>query len=125
MGTRVLIGIMIGLIMWFLLPRSEAIPGDEIPEAPIELQGTWVTDVEAYQGRYMIIGAKELDLAFGAEAPEAFYPILSIHTQEGTDYTIYVLEYSDAEGQQLLEVHLSRNGDLRLRNPNDVVWRKR
>jgi hypothetical protein len=121
----VLIGIMIGLGLWTLLPQSDEIPGEELDEIPVELRGTWITDVEAYQGRFMEIGAKDLRLGFGSEAPDAYFPLISIHRRDEGGFSAYVLEYFDPEGQQLLELHMTYDGDLRLRNPSEVVWRKR
>ena len=124
-NRNLLAGILGGLILWSVFwGGDDPPPGDTLPAAPAELQGTWRTDAEAYADRFMAIRANDMVMGFGAEAPEAFLPLVAIRTWRGEGFNAYALDYGDPDGPQSMEVHVYPDGTLRLRNPDDVVWRR-
>ena len=83
-----------------------------------------MTENERYADRAFVIGADELQLHVG-DGIVSYHPIVSVRQDVEADHWVYQIAYSSADGDALLEVFLHADGILRLRNPNDVVWRRR
>ncbi len=92
---------------------------------PEELVGTWVTENPGYSDRAFVIDHDHIELHLGAEGGIQSHPILSIRALQTPDSWAYEVDYGTSEGERTLAVHLHPDGVLRLRNPADMVWRRK
>ncbi len=92
---------------------------------PEELVGMWVTEDPRYSGSALVIGFDHIELDPGEEGEIRSHPILSIRAVEGTDSWAYEITYGTSGGDRTIAVHLHPDGVLRLRNPADMVWRRK
>ena len=99
--------------------------GDVLAAPPEELVGTWVTENPGYSDRAFVIGYEHIELHLGEEGGIRSHPILSIRGVQGPDSWEYEIDYEGSGGETTLAVHLYPDGVLRLRNPADMVWRRK
>ena len=92
---------------------------------PEELVGTWVTEDPRYSGSALVIGFDHIELDPGEEGEMRSHPILSIRAVQGPDSWAYEIDYGTSGGDRTIAVHLHPDGVLRLRNPADMVWRRK
>ena len=92
---------------------------------PEELVGMWVTENPGYSDRAFVIDHDHIELHLGAEGGIQSHPILSIREVQTPDSWAYEIDYGTSEGERTLAVHLHPDGALRLRNPADMVWRRK
>ncbi len=92
---------------------------------PEELIGMWVTENRGYSDRAFVIGSDHIELHLGEEGGIRSHPILSIRAHETPDSWAYEIEYGTSEGERTMAVHLHPDGVLRLRNPANMVWRRK
>ena len=99
--------------------------GDVLDAPPEELLGMWVTENPGYSDRAFVIGYDHIELHLGEEGGIRSHPILLIRGVQGPDSWEYEIDYEGSGGETTLAVHLYPDGVLRLRNPADVVWRRK
>ena len=99
--------------------------GDVLAAPPEELVGMWVTENPGYSDRAFVIGYDHIELHLGEEGGIRSHPILLIRGVQGPDSWEYEIDYEGSEGETTLAVHLHPDGVLRLRNPADMVWRRK
>ena len=99
--------------------------GDVLAAPPEELVGTWVTENPGYSDRAFVIGYDHIELHLGEEGGIRSHPILLIRGVQGPDSWEYEIDYEGSGGEATLAVHLHPDGVLRLRNPADMVWRRK
>ena len=99
--------------------------GDVLAAPPEELVGTWVTENPGYSDRALVIGYDHIELHLGEEGGIQSHPILLIRGVQGPDNWEYEIDYEGSRGETTLAVHLYPDGVLRLRNPADMVWRRK
>ncbi len=92
---------------------------------PEELLGMWVTDNRGYSDRAFVIGSDHIELHLGEEGGIQSHPILLIRAAQGQDSWAYEIDYEISGGESTLAVRLHPDGVLRLRNPADMVWRRK
>ena len=92
---------------------------------PEELVGTWVTEDPRYSGSALVIDFDHIELDPGEEGEIRSHPILSIRAVQGPDSWAYEIDYGTSGGDRTMAVHLHPDGVLRLRNPADMVWRRK
>ena len=92
---------------------------------PEELVGTWATEDPRYSGSALVIGFDHIELDPGEEGEMRTHPLLSIRAVQGPDSWVYELTYGTSGGERTIAVHLHPDGVLRLRNPADMVWRRK
>ena len=92
---------------------------------PEELVGTWVTEDPRYSGSALVIGHDHIELDPGEEGESRSHPILSIRAVQGSDSWAYEIDYGSPGGDRTMAVNLHPDGVLRLRNPADMVWRRK
>ena len=94
-----------------------------LPGPPVGILGTWVTDDPRYADRAFIISSEtfELQLGDGLTSLGEIQTIRGVPMDEGWEYEI---NYASADGDQLFNFVVHPDGELRLRNPPDVVWRR-
>ena len=99
--------------------------GDVLDAPPEELVGMWVTENPGYSDRAFVIGYDHIELHLGEEGGIRSHPILLIRGVQGQDSWEYEIDYEGSGGEVTLAVHLYPDGVLRLRNPADMVWRRK
>ncbi len=92
---------------------------------PEELVGMWVTEDPGYSDRALVIGYDHIELHLGEEGGIQSDPILSIRAVQGPDRWTYEIDYESSVGDKTVVIHLHPDGVLRLRNPADMVWRRK
>ncbi len=92
---------------------------------PEELVGMWTTENRGYSDRAFVIGYEHIELHLGEEGEIRSHPILLIRGVQGPDNWEYEIDYEGSGGETTLAVHLYPDGVLRLRNPADMVWRRK
>ena len=92
---------------------------------PEELVGMWVTEDRRYPDRAFVIGHDHIELHLGEEGGIRSHPILSIRATQGLDSWAYEIDYESSGRETTLAVHLHPDGVLRLRNPANMVWRRK
>ena len=100
-------------------------PDDVLAAPPEELVGTWVTENPGYSDRALVIGYDHIELHLGEEGGIRSHPILLIRRVQSPDNWEYEIDYEGSGGETTLAVHLYPDGVLRLRNPADIVWRRK
>ena len=98
---------------------------DVLAAPPEELVGMWVTENPGYSDRALVIGYDHIELHLGEEGGIRSHPILLIRGVQGPDNWEYEIDYEGPGGETTLAVHLYPDGVLRLRNPADMVWRRK
>ncbi len=99
--------------------------GDLLDAPPEELVGTWVTENPGYSDRAFVIGYEHIELHLGEDGGIRSHPVLLIRGVQGPESWEYEIDYEGSGGETTLAVHLYPDGVLRLRNPADVVWRRK
>ncbi len=112
-----------GLALEIAVNRESS--GDVLAAPPEELVGTWVTENPGYSDRSFVIGYEHIELHLGEEGGIQSHPILLIRGVQGPDSWEFEIDYEGSGGETTLAVHLYRDGVLRLRNPADMVWRRK
>ena len=92
---------------------------------PEELVGMWVTENPRYLGSALVIGYDHIELHLGEKGGIRSHPIVSIRALQGPGSWAYEIDYGSPGGDPPLAVRLYPNGVLRLRNPADIVWRRK
>ena len=92
---------------------------------PEELVGMWTTGDRRYSGSALVIGSDHIELDPGEEGEIQSHPILSIRAVQGPDSWAYEIDYGSQGGKRTMAVHLHPDGVLRLKNPPDIVWRRK
>ncbi len=105
--------------------RSSGEDSTVLAAPPEELVGTWVTENPGYSDRALVIGHDRIELHLGEEGGIRSHPILLIRGVQGPDNWEYEIDYEGSGGETTLAVHLYPDGVLRLRNPADMVWRRK
>ena len=115
------------LVVAFLVVRAITAPDPSIlDEVPPSILGRWVTDDERYRDREFIILEEEFRLRVGS-APEDVraFPLREIYHFGEEAGTRFEIVYASADGDSSHEMTLLADGTVRLRNPPEVVWRRR
>ena len=99
--------------------------GDVLAAPPEELVGMWVTENPGYSDRAFVICYDHIELHLGEGGGIRSHPILLIRGVQGPDSWEYEIDYEGSGGEATLAVHLYPDGVLRLRNPADMVWRRK
>ncbi len=92
---------------------------------PEELVGMWVTENPRYSDTPFVIDYDHIELHLGEEAGIRSHPILSIRALETPDSWAYEIDYGTSDCERTMAVHLHSDGVLRLKNPADMVWRRK
>ena len=92
---------------------------------PEELVGMWVTENPGYADRALMIDYDHIELHLGEEGGIRSHPILLIRAVQGPDSWAYEIDYESAQGERTVAVQLHPDGVLRLRNPANMVWRRK
>ncbi len=131
-GARFKAAVLVAVVAIAVLALEIAVnrgpPGGEytvLAAPPEELVGTWDTENPRYADRAFVIGHDHIELHLGEEGGIRSHQILSIRGVEGSDSWAYEIDYLTPEGERTLGVHLHPDGVLRLRNPPDMVWRRK
>ena len=92
---------------------------------PEELVGTWATEDRLYAGSALVIGHDHIEIDPGELGGVRSHPILSIRAAQGPDSWAYEIDYGSSGDERTVAVNLHPDGVLRLRNPADMVWRRK
>lgn len=91
------------------------------------LLGTWKTEAEQYEDRFIEIGKKIITFGTGEDIPNTYY-IRGIdynRLNDADEYTIMCVNAEDTEFRFIFYFENHENGLLmRLNNPRQVVWTK-
>jgi hypothetical protein len=117
------LAVTVGLVAFLVLRGLWEGDTSILPGPPVGIWGTWVTDDLRYADRGFIISAEtfELKLGDGLTSLGELQTIRGVPVNEGWEYEI---NYTSPDGDQLFNFVVHPDGELRLRNPPDVVWRK-
>lgn len=121
---KALIGGAVAVVA-FVVIRALIGPDPAVVEGtPAEIVGTWETSDERYADRSFVIRDGEfwLQVALDSVVP---YAIDQIRRFERADHQEYELTYHTRDGAATQVFLLNPDGTLRLKNPPDVVWRRR
>lgn len=91
---------------------------------PAELAGLWEPSDSAYLGRTLELTPAAVILGLG-DGQRSTHPIRTVVERESVVTRVFDVRYATSSGLQSMEIHLHPDGTLRLRNPSDVVWRRR
>ncbi len=105
--------------------RSSGEDSTVLAAPPEELVGTWATEDPRYAGSALVIDHDRIELDPGEAGGIRSHPILSIRAVQGPDSWLYEITYGRSGGERTIAVHLHPDGVLRLRNPPDMVWRRK
>ncbi len=92
---------------------------------PEELVGMWVTENPGYSDRALVIDYDHIELHLGEAGGIRSHPILLIRAVQGPDSWAYEIDYESSQGERTVAFQLHPDGVLRLRNPADMVWRRK
>ena len=108
-----------------LMAREPAPPGNEALEPPPEALGRWTTGDARYADRSITVSRTSVSLGLGPGVPPDEGSITAVRCwREGPDLVVH-LEYTNVEGEQLVELILTGADRMHLRNPSEVVWSRR
>lgn len=117
-------------IVIFLITAVFLATGNGCSNDPVvykELIGTWITDEEQYENRYITISNELVIFGTGGGAPNLFF----IETARKKDkngireYDFYCLNTEETDFSFIFEVEdFNDQTVFRLKNPNQVVWKK-
>lgn len=116
---------VVGVIVGFLITRSLVTPDPAVLDAaPSEIVGTWVTADPRYADRSFVISTTDFELRMGDDQVQS-YLVREIRRLDEPGVAAYRITYVTPDGDGIHEMTLDPNGTARLRNPADVVWRRR
>jgi len=116
LAAAALVVIGIAVAPYFIGP-----PGTPLEFPPDELLGTWSTNEPRYADRTMTFTTDQLVMGLGSEGRRV-YDIESILVEVAEVHREYTISYSDADGEQSMDLFVYDDGLLRLRNPSEVRW---
>lgn len=94
-------------------------------ELPAELWGIWTTSDPKYEGRALEFGERGV-VVYRGEAGPATYRVREVESVSTPVGRAYRVLYTDGvEELQTLELIVHEDGNLYMKNPGDVVWRRR
>ena len=92
-----------------------------------ELQGTWTRNEKQYEDRYIEIKDELVIFGTGGGAPNLFF-IKNTRKKENNgirEYELYCRNLEDTDFRFILHVEdINGQPTMRLKNPNQVVWKK-
>ena len=96
-----------------------------LPAPPEELVGMWVTENPRYAGSALVIGPDHIEIDPGEAGGVRSHPILLIRAVQSPNRWTYEIDYGSPGFERTVTVNLHPDGVLRLRNPPDLVWRRK
>lgn len=112
-----------GIIVVLLVVRS--LPGSvQGADLPSVLAGVWTPDDSAYADRTLEFTHDAVILGQGA-GHRSTHPLRTVVERESVMTRVFEVQYASTSGLQSMEVHVHPDGSIRLRNPSNVVWRRR
>jgi hypothetical protein len=97
---------------------------DVLEAPPPDIIGTWETDDPRYEDKDFVISAEHLAIGYG-DGQSSTHVIRSISAEQTGDTWAYEITYGSPDGDQAFDFFLRPGGVLQLRNPPEVVWRRR
>ncbi len=100
---------------------------DGLEQAPVEIQGRWVTDDAVYGDTSFEIGPAHLTIDLGPELGAATHPLDRIEVEDVAGLTHYRLFHMNREGaEDALRIVYSEDPAplVRLENRRTVHWRR-
>lgn len=122
-GSGVLVALAV-LVLVLIVSRTVPSDAGRAVALPTELNGTWIAEGEIYEGRFFQVTSSQVVLGLGA-GQTSTHPLRAIRERPSMVTRVFELEYATTEGIQSMEVHLHPDETIRLRNPSEVVWRRR
>lgn len=104
-------------VLWLVLGYS----GD--PRAPDELHGTWTTDASDYADRAFTITDSTVTFHLGGD-DSTVHRLVGLEREAGGGDVVYSLEYEYGEQKLDFVFEYSAPGEIRLRNQEEMVWRR-
>ncbi len=121
MGLLVALGVLVLLLLGLRVFQAEPVTTVAVPTAVV---GRWVAEGEIYGDRFFELTPTQLVLGLG-DGPGRSHELKATIERKSLGIRIFELRYAAADGLQSMEVHLHPDGTMRLRNPSQVVWRRR
>jgi hypothetical protein len=110
---------VIGLLV--TRPKEIGTPFDGVPR---EIAGRWVTNDPQYADRQLVIERDRVDLLLElGPAGRERHPIQEVRGWDTSNGRGYRVRYG-VEGEYAVDVFVTPDGTLRLKNPPEVVWRR-
>jgi hypothetical protein len=95
---------------------------------PAQLRGVWTTDAERYKDRFLELSPAFIIIGARGQAAPTVQLIKNVASQPSERGTVFTIDSSDLEGNQYqmtLEFTPARGGELRVKNQQKVVWKRR
>lgn len=121
---RVAIGLGIAAVTFLSVRALTQADAGALSEPPSEIVGRWMTEDPRYAHRAFVIDDEAFHLEVGEDSILS-YRLAAVRRFDMPDFHRYVLTYHTREGEAEQEFRLFPDGDLRLKNPPDVVWTRR
>lgn len=109
-------------IILMVLGKEPPPPGDLADAPPSVAIGRWTTTDPRYADRSFTVTESSVSLGLGAGVPADEGGITAVRTWMEGSVQVVRLEYSTVGGDQVLEMLLSGQDRMQLRNPSEVVW---
>jgi hypothetical protein len=93
------------------------------PRAPGELHGTWTTDAPDYADRAFTITDSTVSFSQGGQ-DSTVHRLVGLDRHDDGGDVVYSLEYEYGEQKLDLVFEYSAPGEIRLRNQEEMVWRR-
>lgn len=122
--TSIAVGVAVATATFFGVRALVGPDPNVTSRAPEPLVGAWVTEEPRYAGRAFVVHPDEYHVAIGSDSV-LMYALKEVRRIEQSEYDAYQVTYHTRDGETTQEIHLYPDGTARLRNPSDVVWRRR
>lgn len=113
------LAVVVGLLL--TAPRERGEPLDGVPR---ELTGRWGTEDPRYSDRQMVIERERVELLLDSATGRTRHPLLEVRGWDEGALHGYRIRYGTPEGERTMEVMVSEDGTLQMKNPSDVIWRR-
>jgi hypothetical protein len=99
-----------------------------LPAQLTQLTGVWTTDAERYKDRFLELSAAFVIIGARGQAVPSVQAIKKVESQLSGERTVFTIDSSDLEGNQYqmtFEFNPANGGELRIKNPQQIVWKRR
>lgn len=113
-----------GAVAFFIARAAFGPDPNVMQQAPQPLLGRWVTEESRYADRAFVIHPDEYHIVIGRDSVLA-YALKEVRRVELDGLEAFQVTYHTRDGETTQEIRLHPDGTASLKNPPDVVWRRR
>ena len=111
--------------LMFRLGAEPPAPRQVLDVLPPAAVGTWETTDDRYGGRVIFVMEDQVLLDRGAENQPGGGSLVEARQWIEGETTVLRVEFRGPDGPELMEMLFETEGEMRLRNPEDVVWTRK